>query len=86
MPWEALGQVAAVCCRAADSNACGCASGGYGSDGDPFLLPRLSMMRTDFTAGVSEMYCEQIVPARDSPFAAVTRIWKGPAMRFQRMP
>ena len=42
--------------------------------------------RTDFTAGVSEMYCEQIAPARDSPFAAVTRIWKGPGIRFQRMP
>jgi hypothetical protein len=50
-----------------------------------FFLPE-PPDRGDFATGVSEMYCEQIAPARDSPFAAVIRIWKGPAMLFHRMP
>lgn len=40
----------------------------------------------DFATGVSEMYCEQIVPARDSPLAAVTRTCRAPGTRFQRIP
>jgi hypothetical protein len=28
----------------------------------------------DLLSGASEMYCEQMVPARESPFAAVIRI------------
>lgn len=38
-----------------------------------FFFPPADV-RADFTAGVSDMYCEQIAPARDSPFAAVTLI------------
>ena len=38
------------------------------------LFAASDVFRTHFAAGASEMYCEQMVPARDSPLAAVIRI------------
>ena len=86
MPWEALGVGCCGLLPRPTAMPAAAPPAAMAAMATHFFFPLVDDERTDFTAGISEMYWEQIAPARDSPFAAVTRIWKGPGIRFHRIP